>query len=237
MIRTSRSVLRVARLMLTFVVLAMMGLIATPSPSAGAPVVQPSIPSEQALIMDDDSRLVPVTPAEYEPVPGYQKLNAHLVKVRGRADQDRGHFGGIELDATAHVIRVYVTNGSQKLRNAIGLLRAPVQFIDVKYTFDELIAARDKLAADSEWRRANDIPLATWGPDLATNRVRVGVPNLDASKLELLVARYGADHLMFEEEAAPVPAARLNETGGVMRGGARIYVAAPRGQARACLPS
>ena len=70
---------------------------------------------------------------------------------------------------------------------------------------------RDRIRDDYAWREQEGLLLSTWGPDEESNKVRVGVPNLDADKVRRLGERYGAKYLEFEEETPPIPATRLDD--------------------------
>jgi hypothetical protein len=79
------------------------------------------------------------------------------------------------------------------------------------------LEVRDRIRDEYAWREQEGLLLSTWGPDEKSNKVRVGVPNLDADKVRRLGERYGAKYLKFEEETPPIPATRLRRLSALER--------------------
>ena len=145
-------------------------------------------PSETRIIKDNEGLL----PTQ-EPVPNYLALVEDLDKVVKLAKADAKHYGGAELDADSGESRIYLVRGGEETRRRIDALSKPDKarrvFVGVEFSRATLLEVRDRIRDDYAWREQEGLLLSTWGPDEKSNKVRVGVPSLDADKVRRLGER------------------------------------------------
>jgi hypothetical protein len=75
--------------------------------------------------------------------------------------------------------------------------------VPVTYSLAQLQSVADRISTNSSDLEGKGVNLTTWAPDLAANRVEVGVEDLTPAQEELLNARYGAGMLVVVEQRRP----------------------------------
>jgi hypothetical protein len=122
-----------------------------------------------------------------------------------------GGYGGVRLvDGAVEVSAVGddAPFRSEAARSGQGY---PFAFRAVGNPMSDLLAVRDRLAARADGLAADGIVLTSWGPDVVTNTVRVGVTDPSPSVAGRLVAEFGPA-LRVEHGRPPASASRLYDT-------------------------
>lgn len=97
---------------------------------------------------------------------------------------------GIELDVVGPptaAIRAAVARDTQSYQGNV----IPVRYRSVRYSDKELEALKDQIFADMDGWQKQGIELTTWGIDISSNTVEVGLYHYTTAYRAALIARYG----------------------------------------------
>jgi len=133
-----------------------------------------------------------------EPSVYHALLNALNARLRAEAPiwfagTAQSVDGGITIYVTA--AHASVNAIVQALQTAVGGTINVHVISGLKYNLATLESLRDELLAQHQTLAARDISLVEFGVDVRSNKVRVGVTRLDASKIAYLNAHFGEDRI------------------------------------------
>jgi hypothetical protein len=113
---------------------------------------------------------------------------------------------GIEVDTVGSPdpeLRAAVTTTAQRYRYQGGEIE--VRYRLVRYSERDLKAVTDQLSADAKELAAQGIELSSWGPDIKTNKVEIGLAHYTDAYRDALLARYGDRVTVTPHDVVTVP--------------------------------
>lgn len=133
-----------------------------------------------------------------EPSPHHELLRGLNARLRAEvptrfAGTARSSDGGIDVYVTAADASVSAI--VHALQTAVGGTINVCVISGLKYSLATLESLRDELAAQHQTLAARGISLVELGVDVRSNKLRVGVERLDASKIAYLNAHFGEDRI------------------------------------------
>lgn len=110
-----------------------------------------------------------------------------------------------EPDGTTTVYAAGARGGAlaRAIDAAVGQgLSSAVQVRPARLTYAALEALTRRIAADRPWRQENELRVAMWAPDPASNSVRAELAEYTPAKAQLLASRYGGALTVVRAESA-----------------------------------
>lgn len=192
-----------------------------------SPIALATVPVLVAFLLSTEPAVSQSSDTKAQPSPANGRADsadsrvAHALLTRGMADL--AHFGGIRLNADGRAELSLV--GNAESLGALGQSMSPKPVIrQVARTYKQLVDLRDRITAEHNWFKANGLGLVDWGPDEATNTVKVGITQSDPSSRALVAQRFGAEAITVVTEQPTVNAAdRVNDYPPPWYGGDRIF--------------
>jgi hypothetical protein len=125
--------------------------------------------------------------------------------VRIVAENTDSHtFAGREFDREAEVETVYVTaEGYERLSEALdaaGDVIGVVKVVRVARSYQQLLDLTAAIAREAKVIQAAGIALSSWGPDMQSNSVRVGVMSDVASGQSYMDAQFGQGAVKVDQD-------------------------------------
>lgn len=100
-------------------------------------------------------------------------------------------FGGVTFDQTAQRIHLYVVRGAAPTRFEDITVLPSYDVSTVSRSYADLIALKYQLASAADWITAQGVEMDAWGPDPASNTVRIWSASYSAAGLTAVSARFG----------------------------------------------
>ncbi len=132
--------------------------------------------------------------------------HSELVQARDAAGsryQSDPAFAGSDIDDTAGKVRFYLTDTSAAAQDRMfgSADRSQFTVIQVKRSLEGLAQLRNKVFAHKAELIADGVPLASWGADISTNKLEVGLAPYSEAAAAKVIALVGADNV--EVDTAP----------------------------------
>ena len=146
-------------------------------------------------------------PAVSSAVLGRLRVAAQHVQAVAEAEGDV--FGGVAIDAPAHVVRVFLTDISDEVtQRFVGShARETFAFQQVRYPMNQLRQIQAQIGRDRAALAAEGIDVNTTWPSEYDNLVMVGIRSMTEDQRRRMVAKYVAVEV-FEDNSTFMPFSR-----------------------------